>query len=84
MFWREGQGWQIKTVLQVIGESKEKIGKCSGGSAKGGRARQLGEAFGPSQGAAAPPPCGNCIKTLAYLFCKGNTSGGLKLRGKKV
>ena len=29
------------TVLQVIGKSKEKIGKCSGGRVKGGRARQF-------------------------------------------
>jgi hypothetical protein len=50
MFWREGQGWQIKTVLQVIGESKEKIGECSGGRAKVGRSvshwqveREVGE-----------------------------------------
>ena len=43
-----------------------------------------GEAFGPSQGVAAPPPCGDCIKTLAYLFCKRNASGGWKSRGTKV
>ncbi len=41
MFWREeGQGWQIKTVLRVIGESKE-----TGGRAKGGRARQFNESL---------------------------------------
>ena len=37
MFWQECQGWQIETVLLVIGELKEKIGECSGKSAKGGR-----------------------------------------------
>ncbi len=41
MFWREGQGWQIETVSQVIGESPEMIGKCFGGRTKGGRSRQF-------------------------------------------
>ncbi len=27
---------------------------------------------------------GDCIKTLVDLFCKGNMSGGWKLRGTKV
>ena len=45
MFWRKDQGWQIKTVLRVIGESKEKIGECSGGRFKGGRARQFCESL---------------------------------------
>ncbi len=38
--WRESQGWQSKMVWQVFGKSKEKIGDCSGGRAKGGRARE--------------------------------------------
>jgi len=49
-----------------------------------GFAWNVGEAFGPSQGAAVPPPCGDCTKTLAYLFCKGNASGGWKSWGTKV
>jgi hypothetical protein len=44
----------------------------------GGRTRP------PIGGAAAPPPCGDCVKALAYLFFKGNTSGGWKSRGTKV
>ena len=45
MFWREGRGWRIETVSQVIGKSTEKIGKCSGGRAKGSRSRQFCESL---------------------------------------
>ena len=30
--------------------------------------------MGSSQGAASPPPCGKCDKTLVDLFCKGSRS----------
>jgi hypothetical protein len=45
LFRREGQGWQSKTVWQVFGESKEKIGNCSGRRAKGGRVRWFGKSL---------------------------------------
>ncbi len=41
MIWREGQGWQIEKVSQVIGKSTEKISKCFGGRTKSGRSRQF-------------------------------------------
>ena len=39
VFWREVQGCQSETVLQVFSKSKEKIGECSGGRIKVDRAR---------------------------------------------
>jgi len=46
----------------------------------------MGRTIGLLTGAASSPPCpcGDCIKTLVYLFCKGNASGGWKLWGTKV